>query len=148
MGGPLTVFEQGSYAREAQIDTLGAGAERLISFALDLDTEVAVSSRSVPETLLSVRIIKGTLISMVSMRSESTYRIKNSDNRSRSVLIEHPLNSGWDLVATSKAEETTCSAYRFLVEVPQGKTEELLVAQKQQIDRSVLLTNINDTQIT
>ena len=148
MGGPLTVFEQGSYAGDAQIDTLSAGAERLISFAIDLDTEVAVSSRSVPETLLSVRIVKGTLISTLSMRAESTYRIKNSDNRSRSVLVEHPLSPDWDLISPAKAEETTRSSYRFLVEVAAGETEELLVAQERQIDRSVLLTNINDNQIT
>ena len=95
MGGPLTVFEEGSYAGDAQINTLSSGAERLISFAIDLDTEVAVSSRSVPETLLSVRIVKGTLISTVSLRSESNYTVKNSDNRSRSVLLEHPLNPDW-----------------------------------------------------
>lgn len=148
MGGPLTVFEQGSYAGDARIDTLSADAERLISFAVDLGTEVAVSSRSVPETLLSVRIVKGTLISTVSLSAESTYRIKNSDNRSRSVLIEHPLNPDWDLVSPDKAEETTRNAYRFLVEVGSGQTEELLVAQERQIDRSVLLTNINDNQIT
>jgi hypothetical protein len=148
MGGPLTVFEQGSYAGDARIDTLSAGADRLISFAIDLDTEVAVSSRSVPETLLSVRIVKGTLISTLSQRAESTYKIKNSDDRPRAVLIEHPLNSDWDLVAPAKAEETTRSNYRFLVNVPGGESKELLVAQERQIDRSVLLTNINDNQIT
>jgi hypothetical protein len=148
MGGPLTVFEQGSYAGDARIDTLPAGAERLISFAIDLDTEVAVSARSVPETLLSVRIVKGTLISTLSQRAESTYRLKNSDDRPRSVLVEHPLNPDWDLVAPARAEETTRSAYRFLVEVAGGKTEELLVAQERQIDRTVLLTNIDDSQIT
>ena len=85
MGGPLTVFEEGSYAGDARIDTLPAGAERLISFAVDLATEVAVSSRSVPETLLSVRIAKGTLVSTLSQRAETTYRLKNSDDRPRSV---------------------------------------------------------------
>jgi hypothetical protein len=148
MGGPLTVFEQGSYAGDARIDTLPAGAERLISFAIDLDTEVTVSSRSIPETLLSVAIVKGTLISIQSQRAESTYRIKNSDDRSRSVLVEHPLNPDWDLVTPAKAEETTRSTYRFLVTVAPGKTEELLVAQERQIDRSVLLTNLNNDQIS
>jgi hypothetical protein len=148
MGGPLTVFEQGSYAGDARIDTLPGGAERLISFAIDLDTEVAVSARSIPETLLSVRIVKGTLISTLSQRAESTYRVKNSDDRSRSVLIEHPLNPDWQLVAPATAEETTRSAYRFLVEVPAGEAKELRIAQERQIDRTVMLTNINDSQIT
>ena len=148
MGGPLTVFEQGGYAGDAQIDALPSGAERLMSFAVDLDTEVAVSSRSVPETLLSVRIVKGTLISTLSQRAESTYTIKNSDDRARSVLVEHPLNPDWDLVAPVGAEETTRSSYRFLVKVAPAKTEELLVAQERRIDRSVLLTNLDDDRIT
>lgn len=147
MGGPLTVFEQGSYAGDAWIDTLPAGAERLISFAIDLDTEVAVSSRSVPETLLSVRIVKGSLISTLSLRAESVYKIKNSDDRSRSVMVEHSLNPDWDLVSPVKAEETTRSTYRFLVKVAPGKVEDLLVALERQIDRSILLTNLNNDQI-
>ena len=148
MGGPLTVFEQGSYAGDALIDTLPAGAERYISFALDLGTEVAVSSRSAPETLLSVRIIKGSLISTVSLRAESTYTIKNSDDQSRTVMVEHPLNPDWDLISPERAEETTRDAYRFQVEVNPGKAEDLLVATERRIDRSVLLTNVNNEQIS
>jgi hypothetical protein len=142
------VFENGSYAGDAQIDTLPAGAERMISFAIDLETEVAVSSRSVPETLLSVRIIKGSLISKLSQRAESTYKIKNSDNRSRNVMVEHPLNPDWDLVSPGRADETTRSVYRFLVKVAPGSREELLIVQERQIDRSVQLTNLNDDQIS
>jgi hypothetical protein len=63
------------------------------------------------------------------------------------VLVEHPLNPDWDLVVPSEPEETTRSAYRFLVEVAPEKTEELLVARERQIDRSVLLTNLSDEQI-
>jgi hypothetical protein len=148
VGGPLTVFEQGSYAGDALIDMLPAGAERLISFAIDLDTEVAVSSRSVPETLLSVRIIKGSLISTLSLRAESVYKIKTSDDRSRTVMVEHPLNPDWDLVSPASADETTRSAYRFLVKVDPGKAEDLMIALERQIDKSVLLTNLNNDQIT
>ena len=147
MGGPLTVFEQGGYAGDARIDTLPAGAKRLISFAVDLDTEVAVSSRSIPETLLEVRIVKGTLISTLSQRSESTYTIKNSDRRSRSVLIEHPLSPDWELVEPGEAEETTRRAYRFAVEVAAGQSEQLLVAQERQIDRTVALSNLDEERI-
>jgi hypothetical protein len=148
MGGPLTVFEEGSYAGDARIDTLSAGAERLISFAVDLDTEVAVSSRTNPETLLAVRIIKGTLISDLSLRTESVYTVKNSDDRPRSVLLEHPLNPDWELVSPTAAEETTRSSYRFLVEVAGGESEKLLVAQERRIERSVLLTNLADDRIS
>jgi len=142
------VFEKGSYAGDAQIGALTAGAEWLISFAIDLSTEVAFKSRSIPETLLSVRIIKGNLLTTLSQRTESTYIIKNSDDQSRSVLIDNPLNPDWDLISPSSAEETTRSSYRFLVDVPPGETNEFLVAQERHIDRSVMLTNLNEDQIT
>lgn len=148
MGGPLTVFEEGSYAGDALIDNLSAGSERLISFALDLDTEVAASERSAPETLLAVRISRGSLISSLSLRRELTYTIKNSDDRSRALLVEHPLNPDWELVAPERPAETTRSAYRFLVEVEPGETGELQVVLERLIDRTVLLTNLDDKRIS
>jgi hypothetical protein len=147
MGGPLTVFEEGSYAGDALIDTLGAGAERLISFAVDLGTEVAVSARSAPETLLAVRIVRGSLVSSLSLRTESTYRLKNSDDRPRLVLVEHPLNPDWKLIAPAAAAETTRSSYRFPVELGPGESKELVVVQERLVDRSVLLTNLDDDRI-
>ncbi len=148
MGGPLTVFEAGSYAGDARIDALPAGAERLISFAVDLDTEVAVSSRSVPDRLLSVRIVKGSLIRTLSLHREALYTIKNSDDRSRSLLIEHPLDPDWELVAPAAAEETTRSHYRFLVPVAAGGGEELAVVQERRLEQSVLLSDLDQEQIT
>ncbi len=48
MQGPITVFDDGAYAGDAQIEDLPPGTERLISYALDLDTEVAPESKSAP----------------------------------------------------------------------------------------------------
>ncbi len=148
MGGPLTVFEAGSYAGDARIGALPAGAERLISFALDLDTEVAVSSRSVPDRLLSVRIVKGSLIRTLSLHREALYTVRNSDDRPRSLLIEHPLDPDWELVAPAAAAETTRSHYRFLVSVAAGGGAELAVVQERRLDQSVLLSNLDQEQIT
>lgn len=149
MGGPLTVFEASSYAGDAQIDTLSPGAERLLSFALDLDTEVAASGQSVPDTLVSVRIQRGTLLSTLKARRERTYAVKNSGTRGRDLLIEHPLDSSgaWELVAPAKPEEKTRDAYRFLVSVPAGSGKELLVAEERQYSQSVALSNLNSDTI-
>ena len=40
MQGPVTVFDGGAYAGDARIEDLQPGTERLVSYALDLDTEV------------------------------------------------------------------------------------------------------------
>ena len=41
MQGPITVFDGGVYAGDARIEDLQPGTERLVSYALDLDVEVA-----------------------------------------------------------------------------------------------------------
>src|SRR5581483_8728850 len=61
MQGPITVFDGGAYAGDARIDDLQPGTERLISYALDLDTEVAPEYKNSPDELVSVRIVKGVV---------------------------------------------------------------------------------------
>src|SRR5262249_35011514 len=41
MQGPVTVFEGSSYAGDAQVQDLQPGEERLVSYAIDLGTEVS-----------------------------------------------------------------------------------------------------------
>src|SRR6185369_2452203 len=59
MQGPVTVFDDGTYAGDARIEDLPPGSERLISYALDLDTEVAPESKPQPEQLVKVKVAKG-----------------------------------------------------------------------------------------
>ncbi len=73
MQGPITVFDNGSYAGDTKIEDLPPGSQRLISYAVDLDTEVAPQSKGRPEELLNVRLLKGTLIATRKyVRSKST----------------------------------------------------------------------------
>ena len=61
MQGPITVFDDGAYAGDAKIEDLQPGTERLMSYALDLDVEVAPESKTEPENLRTASIYKGTL---------------------------------------------------------------------------------------
>jgi hypothetical protein len=147
MGGPITLFEAGSYAGDAQIESLPDGAERLISYALDLETEVAPASRSVPERLVGVRIARGVLVSTVTYRREKTYTVKLRGGRDRDVLIEHPSSADWTLVDPKQAEERTRDLYRFQVRVPAGGTRELVVAEERRAEQTVAVTNASDDLI-
>jgi hypothetical protein len=61
MQGPVTVFEQGTYAGEGLMSNLPADGEGLVTYALALDLEVDVQSESSPRRLTQVRIVKKTL---------------------------------------------------------------------------------------
>ncbi len=151
MGGPITLFEAGTYAGDAQIDTLPAGAERLLSFALDLETEVAPVARSQPDQLVAVRISRGTLVSTVTLRREKSYTVKLSGAKAREVLIEHPLSPDWELISPKQPEERTRDLYRFLVKAAPGASgpavQELVVAEERKVDQAVAVTNLSDELI-
>ncbi|MEX2027553.1 MAG: hypothetical protein WEH44_09630, partial [Pirellulaceae bacterium] len=98
MQGPVTVFDDGAYAGDARIEDLSPGTERLVSYALDLETEVAPESKGHPEQLVSVKIAKGTLLTERKFTREQKYTVKNSGNNAKTVLVEYPFDANWKLV--------------------------------------------------
>src|SRR5437867_4618558 len=117
MQGPITVFDGGSYAGDARIEDLPPGQERLISYAIDLKTEVEPLAKAEPQQLVSVSIRKGTLLATRKAVEEQTYNVKSRDQKQRVVLIEHPFRSDWQLTEPSEPAERTREVYRFAVTV-------------------------------
>lgn len=147
MQGPITVFDEGAYAGDSRIEDIPPGSSRLLSYAIDLDTEVAVEARSKPEELLSVRIVKGVLYASRKYRRENHYTVKNSGARERTVLIEQPFDPNWTLVAPTEPAEKTRDLYRFSVLAKPGEPAKLAVAEELTQQQSVALTNIPDQTI-
>ena len=138
MGGAITVFDGGVYAGDALIDDLSEGDERLITYALDLGTEV-VTERENTSAELSLTIDKGVLFARRRNTLTINYTLKNRTQQPRTVLVEQPIMSGWDLVAPEKPEEKTASFYRFKVAVGPGATEKLVVKFEQPVVETVVL---------
>ena len=146
--GPITVFDGGIYAGDAQIQDLPPGTERLISYALDLDTEVAPEGKNVPEKMLTIRLFKGQLIVNREAEQGRKYVVKNSGSKAKKVLIEYPKHGGWNLLSPKKdtAEETR-DQYRFAVTAEPGKATTLEVREQRTYDQAVVLSNLNDDTI-
>src|SRR5262249_20060496 len=107
MQGPITVFDSGSYAGDARIEDLAPGQDRLISYALDLKTEVDPKSKSEPETLVKVKINRGTFQATKKQITEKSYAVHNKDQKKKTVLVEHPIRSDWKLEEPSEPSERT-----------------------------------------
>jgi hypothetical protein len=129
MQGPVTLFDGGSYAGDARIEDLAAGQERLISYAIDLKTEVEPQSKSEPEVLISARIQHGTFFATKKGVQEKTYLVRNKDQKKKTVLIEHPTRQDWTLETPKAPDEKTRDAYRFKVELDPGKSEAFTVRE-------------------
>jgi len=147
MQGPITVFDDGAYAGDAQIQDLQPGTERLISYAMDLDTEVAPTNKQDPQRLVSVRISKGTLHTSHKHERTKSFVVKNSGKKSKKVLIEHPLQQPWALITPKEPEEKTRDRYRFAVAAEPGKPVTLDVKEEHTSGEQIAITNLDSNAI-
>jgi hypothetical protein len=147
MQGPVTVYEGGTYAGDARLLDLQPGEQRLISYAIDLGTEVEPRAERPSERLVAVRIAKGVLYATTTVRHAKTYVAKNRSPHDRVLLVEHPIRPGLTLVSRQKPSERTRNAYRFEVKVPAGKTVTLEVAEEQPVVQEVTLFDANDQTV-
>jgi hypothetical protein len=147
MQGPITIFDGGVYAGDAQITNLPAGAEVLLSYAMDLETEVAPLGGSVPEELTAVRITRGVLVATYKYRRERSYAIQSRASKAKNVMVEYPLDSSWTLVAPKEPTERARDVYRFVVPVAAGASASLKVAEERVADQTFAVTNLSNDRI-
>lgn len=144
MQGPITVFEGNSYSGDARIMDLQPNEERLISYAMDLGTEVSPESKSAPDQLTMVKIVKGVLQQTSKQRLTKTFTIKNRDDKPRKVIIEHPIKADWKLAKPEKPAERSRGNYRFEQSVPAGDVAKLEVVEEREQPTFIALANFHD----
>ncbi len=149
MQGPITVFEGSTYAGDARIQDVPPKDERLISYAVDLGTEVEAKSHMPPQRLVSVRIDRGIIIRTDKLREEKTYTATNRTGQERTLWIEHPYRSEFTLVSTDKPVERTQEFLRFEMKLPAEakKSVSQTVIEERDIATSIEISNINDETI-
>jgi hypothetical protein len=148
MQGPITVFDDGVYAGDARIEDLPPKSERLISYALDLDTEVAPQAKAHPDHLLTVRLAKGLLYATRKYARSTTYTIKNSGKKTKKLLVERHIDPNWKLVTPKEPSEKTRDQYRFAIAAEPGKAATLDVEEEMTQSQSFALLSIDPNSRT
>jgi hypothetical protein len=147
MQGPITVFEGSSYAGDARILDLQPKEERLISFAVDLGTEVSPAPATSNGRVTEVKVVKGITYTKTKVHEARIYTVANRNDAERTVLIEHPVRKEFTLVSDDKPVETADDVYRFQLKVAPGKTETKTIAEERDVVSTVQLSNSGDDQI-
>jgi hypothetical protein len=144
MPGPISVYDGGAYAGDAQIGHVPAGDKRLLAYAVDLDVAV-LRQQEQHERVRKVRIVRGVFELTSLYQNIVTYRFTNKDAaRDRMVVVEQPRQGGnWTLAEPEKPYETTDALYRFEVPVSAGKSAPIKIAQELVSSRTVGLFSID-----
>lgn len=133
--GLLSIFERGrrgqhSYVGDARLGWFPAAESRLVSFAVDLKTQV-VSDVSQGQRIATGRISRGVLQLEIFDRYTTRYQVKAPAQEARAVLIEHRRLAGWRLASPADGDvEQTQAAFRLRARVGAGETKEVVVVQE------------------
>src|SRR5215207_5707094 len=147
--GPITVFEGSTYAGDTRVLDVQPNEERLLSYAIDLGTEVDPKAGPGTTRITSVKAVKGIVTTVTKVTDEKTYRVVNRSQTDRTLLIEHPNRTSqqFRLVDTDKPIEDTPEVYRFQHALKAGETQNFTVKEERDITQTVSLTNGAEDQI-
>jgi hypothetical protein len=134
-GGPVTVYDGGSYGGEALMETLKAGDRRLISYAVDLGTRITEAFDSKQALVREVHATRGVLTTRLAAEESRTYTIRNVDQKAKTLIIEHPLRPMYTLL-NQKPSSKTATNYRFEVALGAGATEVFTVNEERVFDQT------------
>lgn len=146
-GGPITVFDNGAYAGEALVETVKAGDKRLISYGVDLGTRITTNFDSDQRQVREIRANRGVISAKASTEETKTYTIKNVDPRAKTLIIEHPIRSGYKLIGVTPAEKTATD-YRFSLELKPNSEQTFVVKEEYVYDQSYVISSTSPDQIS
>ncbi len=147
--GPITVFEGSTYAGDTRVLDLQPNEERLVSYAVDLGTEMSIKNGNNSSRITKVKAVKGIVSTETLIREEKIYDISNRSETDRTLLIEHPNRKGQGFVfkGDHKPAEEAADVFRFEVALPSKKNQSYTVVEERSQGASVTLTNGTENQI-
>jgi hypothetical protein len=141
-GGPITVFDAGSYGGEALMETVKTGDKRLLSYAVDLGTRITTKFDSKAAVVREIHVNRGLLTTKSAAVETKTYTIRNVDQKPKTLIIEHPARPGYTLLER-KPTEKTANAYRFEVKLASDATEKFPVTEENVFDSTVAVSSLS-----
>ncbi|HWP49660.1 MAG TPA: hypothetical protein VNM22_21050 [Candidatus Limnocylindrales bacterium] len=147
-GGPVTVIDENTYAGEALLGTLKPNEKSFISYAVDLGSLVNTAHESKRDRVFLVKIINGNLSIHYKQVESKTYTVRNKEEKTKVLYIEHPYRSDWTLADNSNLVETTPNFYRFRVELKPNATTKFDVREENSFADTYVLTDLTEENIT
>jgi hypothetical protein len=146
-GGSFSVMEEETFAGEGILDPVRPGEKRLVSYATDLALNASSRKATEQQRVSRVRVSHGVMTHENEIREKKTYTFRNEDTSARSVIIEHPVRTGYTLRSQTQPVETTAVWMRFRMQVEPKQTAALEVEEARVLHTDYALTNLNSAQV-
>ncbi|MVW72199.1 DUF4139 domain-containing protein [Bordetella sp. 15P40C-2] len=128
--GILTIYDARSgYAGDAQLAGLPGADTRLASFAIDRKVTVTEDRKPVDE-ITEVKVVDGMLRLTQKARYVTDYTVAGAMDAPRTVIIEHPVRSGWTF-SSPASDGKTATHHRLKVTVDKGASQTVQAVEEQ-----------------
>jgi len=136
--GPVAVVEEGAYAGDAWLQTLGPGEKRLLSYAVDVGTRVTTRLGSETRALQELHMSQGVLTAISVLRRQTRYTVRNTESKPKLLIVESPVSEGYEVISP-KPKETTARFHRFELELKPAATTELEVQEQRVLSERLMV---------
>lgn len=140
--GPVTVLEDADYAGEAVLDFSPAGAEVIVSYAVELGVQVRTQTRGETRTA-RLSLQPGYLVVEEHHIQTTAYEIHNNTAKPCEVVVEHNRSHSYDLFETPEPVESTQALARWRVPCPAGQKTVFTVAERALNSRSEAIGDLD-----
>jgi hypothetical protein len=137
------VYDASAYAGEALTETIKNGDKRLISYGVDLGTRISAALSPLSSAVREIHARNGMLVTKYSRVQKRIYSIKNVDARAKTLLIEHPITSGFTIIGDAKPIETTSKAFRFEIKLAANQSLDFPVSEENIYDQQTAISSMN-----
>jgi hypothetical protein len=146
-GGSMSIVDSDAFAGEGLIEPLKPGEKRLVSYGADMGMLVDARMDPSPTRIFRVRARDGILIQESEERATWRYRIRNQNATTTTLVVEHPIRSGWKLVDGQKPAESTADTHRFRLSVAPGGEATLDVQEVRPGESRIRIAELTDTML-
>lgn len=146
-GGSFSVIEQETFAGEGIFEPIRPGEKRLVSFAVDLALTPGSTTDEERQRVSRCRVSRGVMTQHSEFRQKKTYTFRNQDSSPRTVIVEHPVRTGYELRSAVRPDETTAGFMRFRMKVDPKQTASLVVEEALPSETVVQISDITSDQV-
>jgi hypothetical protein len=146
-GGSFTVVDGDAFAGQGLVEPLKPGEKRLVSYGADLAVLVKGAQGDGSGHVTKVVAHDGLLVASQEDRATWKYTARNEDSSARSLIVEHPVRSGWTIGTDPAPAETTPSTVRYRLALPAKQEGTLTITERHAGDTTYRLADFDDRTI-
>jgi hypothetical protein len=147
-GGPITVFDEETYAGDAKMEDVPKGDTRYISYAVDLSVEGDRRDPGGSSEEVTSFLRRGVLTCTRTETRRTEYTLKSRAEKPRTVIVEQPILAEFTLAEPKEPSERTSDRYRFTVTLEPGKSQTLKVVETRPVSEVVGILDVPIDQLT